>query len=41
MDIDFNKIEFGEGHGNLFNFFKNIYYEKRYIKFQICKKVRE
>lgn len=31
MDIDFNKIEFGEGHGNLFNFFKNIYYENRYI----------
>jgi hypothetical protein len=31
MKIDFDKIEFGEGHGTLYNFFKNIYFEKRYI----------
>lgn len=31
MEIDFSKVEFGDGHGNLCNFFKNIYYEKRYI----------
>lgn len=31
MKIDFSKVEFGEAHGSLYNFFKNIYYENRYI----------
>lgn len=31
MKIDFDKITYGDGHGNPFNHFKNIYYDGRYI----------
>ena len=31
MEIDMNKVEYGDAHGSLYNFFKNIYYDKRYV----------
>lgn len=31
MEIDFDKIEYGDSHGNPNSFFQNIYYDKRYI----------
>ena len=31
MQINENLIEYGEGQGNPFHYFKNVYYDKRFI----------